>query len=316
MDNKSLTSNTINECSLVLNQSRNFIDSPCSSIKILKLIPSKILNKPDMPNKTNMEKKTIIKEAKEKTNCDTEKCVIEKLQEKVSHEIRKEISCDIRTKFKVNGPTDVSLLNNLNIDDVLDQYMIFYPKFYNYGFNMVDYKKYDGTLSILNVHDLYKRGYRTAACVINSDKSTGRGKHWMALFADMRDGKNFQVLFFNSGGNAPVIEFADWMIKTKLQMNDIIKENKLNIDSDVINVSNIRHQESKTECGVYSLFFIICILSGISVNYFKSNKISDKIMFEWRQHLFDDKKRPSIKIFPDGQFKFEIFNKSTKVLWE
>jgi hypothetical protein len=199
-----------------------------------------------------------------------------------------QVDKEIARNFKTNGPRDVSLLSNYNIDDVLKQWTLFFTDFYAYEFNMLDWDSTGTSLATVDiVEDIYNKGYRTFACVINSDVSTGRGKHWMALFGDMRVDA-FTVEFFNSSGHRPQDEFFAWLEKAKTSMEKIRP-------TKIIQCCEREHQFSKTECGVYSLFYIWARLNGISYEFFKKFTISDILCMEFRQHLFEDKTKPSME---------------------
>ena len=76
-------------------------------------------------------------------------------------------------------------------------------------------------------------------------------------------------------------------------------------------VSNLRHQKSKSECGVYSLFYIWARVHNIPPEQFSKNAIPDKLMFEFRQHLFADPTRMELKTFD-----WDAFKGTTKIEWE
>jgi hypothetical protein len=135
----------------------------------------------------------------------------------------------------------------------------------------------------------------------------------MALFLDTRDPKKWTVEFFNSSGNPPVTEFVNWMVKAKHQLEEIITEKSIEPrpEVDIIRTTTICHQKSRTECGVYSLYYIYARLNGVTWTHFAKNPISDVTMFEFRQHLFDDKRRPRV-----DKFDYGAFQHSTKILWE
>ena len=69
-------------------------------------------------------------EAKSKLKCNTTRCVLNHLGDAGRKD--KEIY------LKVEGPTDVSLLNNFNIDNTLKQWTFKYKDFFPYDFNMRD----------------------------------------------------------------------------------------------------------------------------------------------------------------------------------
>lgn len=226
-----------------------------------------------------------VDEAKTKTACDTEKCVVQKVARQIpGDEARLALIYD----FKVSGPTDTTLLSNVNIDTILQQWRKRWPAFYPYNFNMRNYAKYsfrDGrvvaapdTLATVGLDDWHPE-HDCAACVVNSDTYQGFGKHWMALFVDLRLDPP-SVEFFNSSGNPPAPEWIRFMTKMKTAIEMLGH-------SDVRLVKNgLRHQNSRSECGVYSLFYIYSRLCGIPPAYFDQKVVPDAIMFEFRQHLF------------------------------
>lgn len=267
--------------------------------------------------------KNIIDSAKDKLNCTNEKCVLEKLTNELGHDMVKK---EINLHLKVKGPTDTKLLNNIHIDNTLKQWGIRFLDFYPFNFNMKNYASYswrngyvvkepDSLASIL-FSDLYNgvvdgRQYRCCACVINSDTYQGEGKHWMALFADARSNTRFTVEFFNSSGNPPVPEWVNWLVKTKSDMELLTMRQKIDTKVEILNVTKMRHQKSKSECGLYSLFYIWARLHKIPPEYFMKNLIPDQLMFEFRYHLFDDPTRKTIRNFNWNEYKNTV-----KIEWE
>lgn len=206
--------------------------------------------------------------------------------------------------YKVPGPTDVGLLSNVNIDLTLRQWARKFPNFFPYNFNMVNFKEVGDTLETIPINEVYSQKYNTAACVINSDVYKNPGKHWMALFVDMRQ-EPFTVEFFNSSGNPPVAEFTAWMQESVTRLESLGKK------AESVCVSRIKHQYSRTECGVYALWYIYCRLNGRSYREFSDEVIPDTDMFRFRQHLFWDRRRKGIK-----KFDLDEFEASTTTKWE
>lgn len=289
--------------------------SYCMSNETVKDI-NKIINGSNKPIENYEE---VVNTAKQKLNCgDDEKCVLVKLEKKLGEQ---RVRGELIKNFKIDGPRDTKLLSNVNIDNILQQWKYKFKDFFPYNFNMLDYEKYSfrngqilnqpDTLATISFKDLYAKGYRTVACVINSDKYSGPGKHWMALFVDARapieQANKWSVEFFNSSGNAPVAEWVNWLIKTQDEMKDIAN----NDFPQCVKVTNIKHQRSKTECGIYSLFYIWSRLNGIPYKYFQTIHVPDQIMFEFRFHLFEDKKFPVVK-----KFDWNEYTKQIDVKWE
>lgn len=80
---------------------------------------------------------------------------------------------------------------------------------------------------------------------------------------------------------------------------------------DIICCSEIRHQQSKTECGLYSLFYIFARLNGVPYEYFMKNPVPDQLMFEFRQVLFNSEKGVN-----GGKFNWDQYRGQVSVVWE
>ena len=305
----------ITECSLISPGAHTGVCSSDDAIGTMAQIAGYgKLDTTDVSSMTAAQKQSIVDSTKQKLRCDTELCVLRSDSFRNLYGYKKSMN-EIQTNFKVKGPTDTKLLNNINIDETLRQWALKYNsshnKFYAFGFNMRNFKEYGDSLATVSIRDLYNDGYRTFGCIINTDVYTGRGKHWMALFGDMR-GDVWTVEFFNSSGNQPSVEYAEWLVETNRVMQEIISENKLtNISSKIVKCCEVEHQKSKTECGVYSLYYIYARLSGVSYEHFMKNEITDVICFEFRQHLFFDESRPAM-----GAFDYDTFKGSAQVKWE
>lgn len=254
-----------------------------------------------------------------KLGCDTNACILEALEPELGKQL---VSDELRyiSSRQVDGPTDVQLLSNVHIDGVMKVYAGLFPDFYPYNFNMANYASYsfrDGyientpdSLATVQFRDLYADGFKCCGCIINTDKYQGPGQHWMALFADTR-GPTWTIEFFNSSGNVPAPEWVNWMVKTKMQAEDIAEKMKPRPIVELVKCSQIRHQQSRTECGLYSLFYIYARLCGVPVEYFMKSPIPDQLMFEFRQHLFNSK-RGLVK----GVFDWKKYTNEVKVKWE
>lgn len=300
-----LVPQTVTECSL----SKGPDCKVCSSDATVNVI-SKVVDA------QQAKPEEVIEKAKFKTNCTSEKCVVKKLHGEIA-KVNPAVTQELVTNFKVDGPRDAALLSNIDIDKVLKQWMVLYPQFFAYNFNMRDFESNSmgkpgrpDTLATITFDKLYESGFRCAACVINSDIYSGPGKHWMALFIDARSDQKWTVEFFNSSGNAPAAEWIRWMNKTADILTIMSASLGKKIEIEKIVASKVRHQRSKSECGVYSLFYIWARLNGVPANVIGSTAIADEHMFRMRQHLFNDS-----KIILSGKFDFNKYQKVVTIRW-
>ena len=193
--------------------------------------------------------------------------------------------------FKIPGPWDTTaLLDNFNIDNCLQQWESISQehlgvKFKSIPFQMIDFQKYNTELASLDIMELVNDGYDSFGVVVNTDASTGRGKHWFCIYGDLKhEGSKsdpYTLEYFNSSGNPPMSEVIEWMEKTKV---NLLKDYKKRID--IIYSAGKRLQYSHTECGVWSLAYIFNRLKGNTYNWFSQVGADDDDMINYRKHLF------------------------------
>jgi len=242
--------------------------------------------------------------------CSSESCVVthgafKKHAEKTAGLSRGALKADVEKNFKASGPRDsTALLSNFNIDGTLQRWAESYPDFYNYSFNMMDFEEVGDTLARISPVDILKgeapqlvgapprtvrRKCRRFACVLNTDKSSGRGLHWLVLFGDCSGGPgaDWWIVYFNSAGNPPTKQATKWMEKSAAALREY-RKNTLKEEGNTITIplTNVRHQNSQTECGLYSLYCIRRFLDGGQPSDFQKGRIPDKDMTEFRKHVF------------------------------
>lgn len=226
-------------------------------------------------------KTTIINQAKEKTDCDSESCIYSNIlvQKKIN---KNTIEQELKTRFKPQGPFDNDAwLDNIHIDSVLRQLMETYKHFYAIPFQMIDFKEKGTELATINLLKKINEGYTKIAVVLNTDVSDGKGKHWFAMFMDFAH-DTYSLEFFNSSGNLPVHQIRTWQIETKKMFE------RKGFPTKCIIVSPNEIQKSDSECGVFSLWFIWSRLENHPVEEFKNVNMGpdDKRMVEFRKMLF------------------------------
>lgn len=211
--------------------------------------------------------------------------------EKIIRRFGRGVSYNILKKnYKVNGPSNTTnLLNNHNIDNVLETYVLkgpdlYHNRFLHLPFQMIDFMEQKTELS--NV-DFIKAAdeYDSIGVVLNSDFSYGPGKHWFALYVDLdklRKDKKLVLEYFNSSGRMPYDQIIEYYEKLKKEW--LVKYPDISVELKI--VVNERIQESKTECGMFSLIFIIGRIEGKSTDFFSKKNISDADMIRYRKIIF------------------------------
>ena len=192
---------------------------------------------------------------------------------------------EINTNFKPPGPTDWSLFNNFVEDNVMRHLHNWDKTFIGLDVNLMDFESYGGSLTRLSFTDdcIFYNGnqYKTFGCVLNTMKMSGdltKIGHWVALFGDFRNPQAKTIEYFNSSGRSAPPELWSWMQKTAKSINNCIP----------LNVSNIQHQKSETECGIYSVYYITARVCGICYKKFRETNISDERVNKFRKNMFND----------------------------
>lgn len=248
--------------------------------------------------------------------CGSESCVLANPRFRrfaAAKGVDRAVEADLRRRFKPEGPRNSTrLLNNFNIDGVLQQWAAAHERFFNIPFCMMDFERAGGSLARVDVggildgseaQDLGPAGGRvrrpcdTFACVLNTDVSSGRGKHWVAVFGDCR-GAVWSVEYFNSAGNPPPPPVVRWLeaAATRLAERRLegggppgsVVERPSDGRVETVVLTNTRHQDSQTECGNYALYFIRRRLEGDPPEAFRGQRIPDEAMVEFRRRLFRD----------------------------
>jgi len=225
---------------------------------------------------------------KKKYKCDTEACILQ------IDDIRQflgpqKVERVLKEYFKPAGPrATTAWLSNYDIDAVLEQIAKKYEHrhFRHIHYQMIDFASVGGELATMDWPAEYNKGYRTFGTVINTDKSSGNGIHWFAVFGDFSDDlDSYTVEYFNSSGDLPRDEITVWMNKmAALPFDKPINQ---------IIATRLVNQRDTYSCGVYSLYYIISRLEGIPYQEFAHRRIGDENMHLFRMYIFRQDKPAS-----------------------
>ena len=169
-------------------------------------------------------------------------------------------------------------LNTININDVMEQYEKVNKDFKFLGAIPIDFQEInlEGVADI-NLDEYYNKNITKFGVVFNLDEHWQSGSHWVGMYADIKKG---QVYFYDSYGtsaNKRIIKF--------MEKFDKFHRNKFDKKCDVRH-NTTRHQYENSECGVYSLNFIIQLLGGKKMDYIINTKVKDKVINKLRNKLF------------------------------
>lgn len=243
-------------------------------------------------------------------NCEKEDCWLAEIKDA---ELRKQIDTlifapDQPAEWKTNKN---EWLTDIDIRKVMHQYEQAHANFKFIGPSPINYDTmvpanelytYKGPPSTekmcvweelchINLKSLLHKKIDKIGMVFNLDRHNMPGSHWVSLFVCLDKAHPF-VFYFDSGGKPPPHEIQRLMktIKTQGRKAGIAIKSHTN--------TNRQHQKGNTECGMYSLFFIVTMLTGDSgfeqnmpmkkrISLFKTANIPDKYVEEYRSKYYN-----------------------------
>jgi hypothetical protein len=210
-------------------------------------------------------------------NCDNEVCWIN------SNFIRKMDNEDILDyTFKPEGTKGkYDWLSTTDIEKVMFQYEKKYNNFKFLGAVPYDFEDLPDLIPYnLNIKKILNNKKTQLGMVINLDPHYKSGSHWVSFFTNL---KQKQVYFFDSYGHKPGKKIVKFVKKF---YNDMKGGGQIQ-DSDLdIRYNKTRHQFNNSECGVYSMNFIIRLLNNESFDNITNNITKDVDMNACRKTYF------------------------------
>ena len=217
-----------------------------------------------------------------KNICNDEFCWTKQQFMKNNIEVLDEFRPEMPLKWKSNKN---EWLTTLDIEAVMKQYEKKYNDFVFIGPVPIDFdtELHPGYCVInelckINLNKLLKNGKRKLGVIFNLDPHDKPGSHWVSMYADFNDLN--EIYYFDSYGLKEPREVTRLMERLK-QQNEKINNVQTNL-----HVNNIRHQFKNSECGVYSMNFILKLLEGNNYNDVKNNIVKDDDMELNREKLF------------------------------
>ena len=138
------------------------------------------------------------------------------------------------------------------------------------------------------VQEYLNLGKTKIGVVFNLDKFRDDGSHWVSLFIDLQEG-----FFFDSLG--------DKIPKEIKKLVDRLKQHCMELETPIelteYNNYKVEHQKENSECGMYSLFFIVTLLTGKinnvpiesseeKIDLFRKPRIPDSYVSNFRKIYF------------------------------
>jgi hypothetical protein len=217
-------------------------------------------------------------------NCSNEYCILKKLPG-LDNKERIKLS---KKYFRPEKPKEwlkkeTTWLDSFKMEDVMNQYEDTFTDFEFIGPVPIDFDtpSNSGTLEWgqcivdelckLDLNDAFKKGTKRIGIVFNLDKHDEPGSHWVCAFIDI---PNKAAYYFDSYGLPPPPEISTLLERCKEQGCESILYN------------DIRHQRKDSECGMYCIYTIICLLKGRTFQDICLDIVKDDTINAFRDVLF------------------------------
>jgi hypothetical protein len=212
-----------------------------------------------------------------------------------------------------------AMLKTSDIHKVLKQYEDVYPEFVALGPYSIDFCDLGEEVCNINLWTMKNRRMKTKiGIVFNTDPSTKDGKHWVSMFIDVSapSPSEWEINYFDSFGHdgtkmpKQIRRLIDSLravvpaqaivkstvprrrssaaVRVKGNCSRVNSGNAENGGSDEKYCTTTKvHQTSETECGMYSIYFIVKRLEGKSYeDLVVRNTITDRDMYAFRNKVF------------------------------
>lgn len=219
------------------------------------------------------------------TVCNKESCWVRQMMQS------KEQQRELLDAFAPESPKDWEKnpnewLSSMDILRVMNQYEKKYKCFDFMGPSPIDYdhRQVNGEpvwkeLCFFDLKTHIQKGHFKIGIIFNLDKHTGSGTHWVSMFINV---KKKTIFYFDSTGDAIPPQLMKF-VRTVTEQG-----NRLGIAFSFDQNHPVEHQYSNTECGMYSLFFIIHMVEDkITSHYLKTHVIRDKDVEKFRRIYFN-----------------------------
>lgn len=244
---------------------------------------------PDNLIKTNNAREIHEKLAQYLSNvCNKESCWLKQkfADNKLDQEITNSFAPESPTEWKKN-PNE--WLTSTDIIKVMKQYENAYKCFDFIGPSPIDFdtKQMFGEcvwdeLCNFNLEDQIKRGKTKIGMIFNTHPHTKPGEHWLSMFINIKKGK---IFFFDSVGNKIPNQIMVLVNRIIEQGKNLKKKINFTFDQNY----PVEHQYKNTECGIYSLFFVIHMLEDkITEHYLKTHILRDEYIEKFRKIYYNE----------------------------
>jgi hypothetical protein len=289
-------------CSPIVRGKRKLKESCMTGSVLLRIRDEYNRDQTDPKNQihTKNYKKLWIELYRRLSDCNDESCWLKRIAEThLQKQIEDEIFAPKHPKEWQKNPNE--WLSNFDIMGVIRQYEKTYPNFKLLGPTTIDFDSrprdmggncVSNDICQISLQALKRKGKTKIAIVFNLDKHTGSGTHWMSAFIDLDD----QFIYYFDSASNPVPDEIHKLVERLIQQGKMLKPRPIHLKY-YTNVPKT-HQKSSSECGMYSLFFIITMLTNEvefdhsltldkKLNLFSNVNIPDGYVMKYRERYFN-----------------------------
>ena len=276
----------------------NVVRGSCLPENILQILKESYNESNPYNQITNIKPRNIWKDLKKKLRtCTKEDCWLDVISDPLYRE-KLDKYLYVQRPLQPSGwkTNPNEWLSNHDIDNVLSEYEKSYPMFKAIRTATIDFDNlcYVEDLCKLKnkeqIEEYLKLGKTKIGVVFNLDKFSEGGSHWVSLFVDLHDGF---VFFFDSVGDKIPTEIKKLVTRLKKYCLEL----ETPIDLKEYNNYRVYHQKENSECGMYSLFFLITLLTDKinnipvksldeKLDLFRKPRIPDKYVSNFRKIYF------------------------------
>lgn len=204
------------------------------------------------------------------------------------------LESDLTDSFAPESPSDwkknpKEWLTSVDINKVMKQYEKAYKCFDFIGPSPIDFDTrlmYGECvweeLCNFNLAEQIKKGKTKIGIIFNTDPHYKPGEHWLSMFINIKKGL---IYFFDSVGNKIPEKIKKLVNRIQKQGSELSPPIDFKFDQNY----PVEHQYTTSECGVYSLYFIVHMLEDkLTEEYLKTHKLKDEYITKFRKVYFND----------------------------
>jgi hypothetical protein len=223
--------------------------------------------------------------------CNKESCWIKQIVKNTP--VEKQLETELLDSFAPKSPKEWQnnpneWLSSVDIIEVMSQYEKAYKCFEFLGPSPIDYDTHKlygecvwEELCHFNLLDQIKHGKTKIGIVFNTDTHDKPGEHWISLFININKGN---IFFFDSAGDKIPSQVQKFVDKVEEQGRKLNPPVYFKFDQNY----PVEHQYKNTECGIYSIFFIVHMLEDkITGDYLKNHVLKDAYIEQFRKVYFN-----------------------------